>query len=137
MKFTTTGNRRRLVINITSLIDVIFLLLIFVLLTAKFEDAGNIQVDLPKGKSRAMPEQKQNVVLSITRNGEYYLGDRKIEAPELRKEFAQLVKADKDTILEVKGDAAVPYEKVIAAVGEAKDAGLEKVAFRLTSAGEK
>ncbi|MHC4887165.1 MAG: ExbD/TolR family protein [Planctomycetota bacterium] len=132
MRFGNGNGRRRLTINITSLIDVLFLLLIFVLVTAQFEDVGAIQVDLPKGKSRALPEQKKNVVLSITRKGEYYIDTRKVEPLDLRKEFETIAKRDKDTVLEVKGDASVPYEKVIAAVGEARDVGLEKVAFRLT-----
>ncbi|MHC4873711.1 MAG: ExbD/TolR family protein, partial [Planctomycetota bacterium] len=50
------NNRKRLAINITPLIDVLFLLVIFVLVTAQFEDVGGISVELPQGKAKELPE---------------------------------------------------------------------------------
>lgn len=118
-------NRKKLSINITPLIDVLFLLVIFVLVTAQFEDVGGISVDLPQGKAKELPEI-QTLNLVLTAEGKFYLD--KIEIPfedlpaKLKKESAKA----KESILVVKADKGVRWERVALAIDTAKNLGLKK-----------
>lgn len=129
MRFTE-NNRKKLSINITPLIDVLFLLVIFVLVTAQFEDVGGISVDLPQGKSKELPEI-QTLNLVLTSDGEYYLEDRNIPLENLEEELKQLSLKAKESILIVKADKGVRWEMVALAIDTAKNVGLKKIAFKI------
>ena len=66
-------------INMTSLIDVVFLLLIFFMVSTTFERQAVLKVDLPEAKNVAVPEDQPNSFeLVIDPNGLYYLNDRQL-----------------------------------------------------------
>lgn len=108
MKFTQVGKKRHVAINITSLIDVMFLLLIFVLLSAKFETESGIAVDLPQGKSKETKEPEVEV-LSINKDGEIYFGKKKIGLGDLSHEIIAMRKNKKDPILVINADKSANY----------------------------
>ncbi|GHS90549.1 protein TolR [Planctomycetales bacterium] len=108
MRFTPTAARRGATVNITSLIDVMFLLLIFVLLSAKFETDSGITVALPRGESQETVAP-QIQVLSIDRAGDLYFGKQKITLAELPAAIAQMRQKMRDPVLVINADKNVPY----------------------------
>ena len=75
--------RRPSVINVTSLIDVMFLLLIFVLLSAKFEKEASVPVNLPAGGKAESGEKPTLKVLTIDAQGAMFLGQEPVEMQNL------------------------------------------------------
>jgi biopolymer transport protein ExbD len=130
MKFDSRNKRNKLTINITPLIDVLFLLVIFVLVTAQFEEAGGITVDLPQGKSKELPEI-QTLILSLTTDGKIYLGKKQVKFDKLSVILKKEAKKAQKNVLIVKADRKVPWEKVVMAIDTAKSSGLKQVAFRI------
>ena len=90
-------------INITSLVDVMMVLLIIFMLTAPFIQAG-IKVRLPKTQATVIKE-REGVMLAVTAEGDVYLNNVKIEPNRMEEELRNLkvageervfVRADKD-----------------------------------------
>ena len=66
-------------ISMTSLIDVVFLLLIFFMVSTTFEHQAVLKVDLPEAKNVSAPEDQPNSFeLVIDKGGQYYLNDRQL-----------------------------------------------------------
>ena len=129
MKFFDKG-RTKLALNLTSMIDVLFILLIFVLLSAKFEDEGGVAVDLPQGTSRELPEH-QTIELVVAADSTIYLDKAVIPLDTLEKTLdAERLKA-KESVVVVKADRAVPFEKIAIILDTAKRVKLQRVAFKI------
>lgn len=131
MRFAATRKSRAAVINITPLIDIMFLLVIFLLISAKFEPKGGIAVDLPQGQSAEVPESNRVYELVITYTGDYYLKREKIGPEDLPERIRQIRRTMRDPILVIKADKEVPWEKVVAVTDIAKRVGQTKVNFKI------
>ena len=111
-------------INLTSLVDVVLVLLIIFMLTAPFIQAG-IKVKLPKAKSTVIKET-DGVVIAITREGEVYLDNEPVEKEDLADALRNLKLAGEERVF-VRADEGVPYGIVMKVVGNVKGAGIDEV----------
>ena len=111
-------------INLTSLVDVVLVLLIIFMLTAPFIQAG-IKVKLPKAKSTVIKET-EGVVIAITREGEVYLDNEPVEKEDLADALRNLKLAGEERVF-VRADEGVPYGVVMKVVGNVKGAGIDEV----------
>ncbi len=135
MRFSRDRSSRGATINVTSLIDVMFLLVIFVLLSAKFEPEGGIAVDLPKGKLKEVA-RSNTYKLTIMYEGTMFLRKKKVAGKELaaevkriRAEFRQQGRAD--PVLVIEADKDVSWERIVTVTEDAKLAGQSRVNFRI------
>jgi len=111
-------------INLTSLIDVVLVLLIIFMLTAPFIQAG-IKVKLPKTKSTVIKET-EGIVIAVTREGEVYLDNKPVEPDDLADALRNLKLAGEERVF-VRADEGVPYGVVMRVVGNVKGAGIDEV----------
>ncbi|MFQ5510504.1 MAG: ExbD/TolR family protein [Candidatus Krumholzibacteriia bacterium] len=111
-------------INITSLVDVMMVLLIIFMLTAPFIQAG-IKVRLPKAKSTVIKET-EGVMLAVTEGGDVYLNDRKVERDGMEEALRNLKVAGEDRVF-VRADKDVPYGVVMDVIGRVKAVGIDEV----------
>ena len=65
-------------VNLTPLIDVVFLLLIFFMVSTTFDRHARLKVSLPESSTKAMQLQDAPLVLSIDAKGNYFLNDRQV-----------------------------------------------------------
>jgi biopolymer transport protein ExbD len=115
-------------INLTSLIDVVFLLLIFFMVTTTFEKESKIKIDLPTADS-SRPEAQENILeLIIDSEGRYYLDKKEVinSKPEtLFLAMTETLNQRKDTpSLIISSDANAGYQYVITAMDIAGRVGL-------------
>ncbi len=129
MRFKT-GTKRSAVINVTSLIDVMFLLVIFVLISAKFEPDGGIAVELPQGKSTEVAKVEVQV-LTIKPDGELFFQKDKIDFSELSARITGMRKEFKDPVIVINADKSTPYEYVARATDIIKQSGQSKFNLKL------
>lgn len=118
--------RRKPTVNITSLIDVLFLLLIFFMVSSTFREQPAIRLELPQATS-SEPAKADSLTLSITPDGTLYLDDEAITKADLGPRLRGAVSADADVALILKADQRVPYGGVIEAIDIAKQAGIRHV----------
>ncbi len=114
------------VINIASLVDVLFLLLIFFMVTSAFVEQPNIKLELPSTRHSEVTKI-ENMVLTIARDGGLFLQDRPVDKKTLEKELRRVILDTGDEVLVLKADKFVPYGVVIDIMDTVKGAGFKKV----------
>ncbi|MFQ5956536.1 MAG: ExbD/TolR family protein [Candidatus Brocadiales bacterium] len=113
-------------INITSLVDILFLLLIFFVVTSTFIEHPNIKLDLPSA-SHAEASKFEGLTLTITGEGRLFLGTQPIGISELEAVLRSKVAATGDAVLVLRADREVPYGVVVAVMDVARGAGLKRI----------
>lgn len=98
-------------LNMTSLTDVVFILLIFILVTHSINPKPILKVLLPKG---AMDEVvKQTVVLRVSADLEYSIDKKIVPFERLPEEMAAVLELQPGATVSIHGDKSVNYEKVM------------------------
>jgi len=131
MAFKIEKNKRALMgeINVTPLVDVVLVLLIIFMITAPLLLNG-IQLNLPKTKevNRVNLTAKQ-VILSMSRTGELFLGRDKILKNELLNEVASLFKINQTQVLYLRADYGIKYGDVASLMSYLKRGGVTQIAL--------
>ena len=118
--------RRKVIINITSLIDVLFLLLIFFMVSSTFLEQPGMKLELPETKSHAQ-EKIENLVLEITANEQMILNGKITISADLEQHIKELLPTLEEKTLILKADKHVTHGKVVKVMDIAKLSGLEKI----------
>lgn len=113
-------------IDLTALIDVVFILLIFIVLAASFQRSRALLVEVPVAKGQAAGRDK---VLSVVvpERGKLVVQGQAIEASELVKVL--LESGSKATMVEFQMDARGPVGRAVRVLGEVRAAGFERVSI--------
>jgi biopolymer transport protein TolR len=116
-------------INVTPFVDVMLVLLIVFMVTAPMLAAG-VKVDLPKAAGLPPVEQRREpLILSVRADGTLFLGQEAMTSDALAQAVRSRLDAQPDLIAHLRADAAVPYDKVLAAMAILSDAGAARIAF--------
>jgi biopolymer transport protein ExbD len=118
--------RRKVIINITSLIDVIFMMLLFFMITSTFLEQPGIKLELPAAKTDAHAEP-QEYVLSIGKKGELFLNRQTVDLAELEAEIRKALPKMKDGALVLKADQEVTHGLVVHVMDLARRGGVKKL----------
>ncbi|MFQ5679311.1 MAG: ExbD/TolR family protein [Gemmatimonadota bacterium] len=114
-------------INVTSLVDVAFTLLIIFMITAPILQGG-VEIDVPKAPATPFTSS-EGLVISIERDGQIYLEDTPVTLEEFQATVAQVVRRRGSPTVYVKGDANVPYGVVLQVIGTLKESEIETVSL--------
>lgn len=128
MKFRSEKKDSNIVINITPLIDVVFILLIFFAVTTSFVSPSSIQVDLPKAKGDAV-EQKKNIRIAVDNKGMLYLEGKEIKDEDLEMSLVELKKTLPDATVIIEADEKSLHGKVVFVIDKARAADYMKFAI--------
>lgn len=126
------GRRSVAEINVVPYIDVMLVLLIIFMVTAPMLQQG-IEVETPKAASETIPSSKEPpVVVSVDKDGSFYLNiadnpNTALAPEQIQARVAAWHQLKPQVPVLVKGDASVPYQKVIEAMALVKGAGIDKV----------
>lgn len=118
--------------NVVPYVDVMLVLLVIFMTTAPLLLQG-VEVDLPTAKAKAIEQKSEPpVVLSIDRNGAYYLSiaenpKAEISADDLAAKVAAEISRSPKRVLLVKGDKAVDYGKIVTAMALLQQSGAASV----------
>ncbi|QTD39375.1 biopolymer transporter ExbD [Polaribacter batillariae] len=97
--------------NMSSMTDIVFLLLIFFMLTSTLVTVSAIDVLLPKAGGKT--ENSKSVAISITNKSIFYIDKTKVDASNLESEILKSVGTDKKKTIVIRGDKDVPYKNVM------------------------
>lgn len=118
--------KKRVSINVTSLIDVMFILLIFFMVTSSFIEQPGMKLELPATKSRQVARVEKMVVY-INGEGEMFLNDKPVEMETLAAEIKSLLPFAEQKTLILKADKQAEHGLVVEVMDIAKQNGLEKL----------
>ena len=97
--------------NMSSMTDIVFLLLIFFMLTSTLVTVSAIDVLLPKAGGKT--ENNNSVAVSITEKSEFYIDKTFVSDKDLELEILKKVGAKKKKTVVIRGDQNVPYKSVM------------------------
>ena len=117
---------------LTSLIDIVFLLLIYFLLTTNFMVDEGIKIKLPKANATS-PQTQKEITIMVDQKGRAFLENREVPLNELFAVLKERLTGKEDGLVVIKADKAVVLNKAVRVMDVAKAAG----AGRLVLATEK
>ncbi|MEW6358302.1 MAG: biopolymer transporter ExbD [Planctomycetota bacterium] len=124
--------RRKPILNIAPLIDVLFLLLIFFLVSSTFVEQPNLKLDLPRAAHADVSQVKSLAVL-IDEKGRLYFSDQPVNRTELLRLLRERLGEDKEQSLVIKADKNVPHGVVVEVLDMAKGVGYKRIVLPTTS----
>ncbi|MCG8527358.1 MAG: biopolymer transporter ExbD [Opitutales bacterium] len=113
-------------INISPLIDMVFILLIFFIVTTVFVEETGIEVTKPQAASSVQLE-KTSILIAISANGNVVYGGREIGSNGVRAVVRRLIQEDSDIPVIIQADESVPTHLLVRVIDEAKLAGAQSV----------
>ncbi len=113
-------------IDLSPLIDMVFILLIFFIVTTVFVEETGVEVTKPQAAS-AIQLEKQSILIAITSNGNVVYGGREIGVSGIRSVVRRLVQEDSKMPVIIQADEAVPTGLLVRVIDEAKLAGANSV----------
>ena len=114
-------------INITPLIDIVFLLLVFFMLATSFIQKSTIEVNLSSGKTVEIENQKNNVVLILNKTGKIYLNNKLISISNIKNEIIKIIDNKPEQKFLIKSHKKIAVQKVIRLIEEVRLAGTDNI----------
>ena len=114
-------------INITPLIDIVFLLLVFFMLATSFIQKSTIEVNLSSGKTVKIDNEKNKAIVILNKKGLIYLNNKLINVTNIRKEINNIVEKNPKYRILIKSHKKVPVQKVIRLIEEVRLAGTDNI----------
>jgi len=112
-------------INVTSLVDVAFVLLIIFMITAPIMQGG-VDVQLPRAEARPL-QPKEGLVVSINRSGQIFVDETALSFEDFRAAFPAMVAARKPTGVYLRGDQRVQYGVIVRVLAVMRQSGIGDV----------
>lgn len=122
-------------INLVSLIDVVFSLIIFLVVTTTFDQRAALKLSLPTAQATAPVQASDPLVLVVDSEGRYYIGSNEVlkrDVASLRQALADVVGSDHSRAVVLRGDARAPYQAMITAMDALGQLGLRNVSLATT-----
>lgn len=124
-------------ISLTSLIDVVFTLIIFFVVTTTFDERSSIQIDLPRSSTQASTPTQSPLTLAIDPQGRYFLGNNEVlkrDPDSLRQAIQQVAGEDRQQAVVVRADARTPHQAVVTALDVLGQLGFARISIATVGA---
>jgi biopolymer transport protein ExbD/biopolymer transport protein TolR len=112
-------------INVTSLVDVAFVLLIIFMITAPIMQGG-VDVQLPRAEARPL-EPKEGMVVTVDRSGRIFIDETSVSYEDFKITFPSIVTAKKPSGVFLRADSRVPYGDVVRVLAVIRLSGVQSV----------
>ncbi len=119
-------------VNLTPLIDVVFLLLIFFMVSTSFDRYAYLKVQLPEASNKAQQQTGAPLVISIDAKGKFFVNQRQVvntSLETLKAAIKQTVGDRKDMTVLLRADANTPHQAVVRAMDAAAQLGLVRISI--------
>jgi biopolymer transport protein ExbD len=127
-------------INLTSLIDVVFLLLIFFMVSTTFEKLGRIQVELPQAQPNAeQSRQDERITVTVDTEGQLFVNDQELvntDVETVKRALVSLAGERRELPLVISADGRAPHQSVVTVMDAASQLGFVRVSFAIKRNGE-
>lgn len=139
MKFKRQRSQEVVGVDLTPLIDVVFLLLIFFMVSTTFTRESHLKVELPQANGEAVESEVKQIDVVITRDGQYILNDKTLvnnRRGTLERAIRDLAGGDTSLPYIITADASTPHEFVVRAMDVAGRLGFARLSITTERQGE-
>lgn len=120
-------------VDITPLIDVVFLMLIFFMVSTTFDKQTRLKVDLPQAAVTDTTEQQaEKIDITIDAKGQFYVNERELvthDAATLRRAMQKIADGRTDLPIVVSGDRSAPLQAMMTVLDVAGQLGMSRLSF--------
>jgi biopolymer transport protein ExbD len=115
-------------INITPMLDVVFIMLIFFIVTASFVKEAGIDVNRPDAET-AVRQERANILIAISENNEIWIDQRQVDPRALRANIERLRAENPEGSVVIQADKNSVTETLVTVMDAARQAGVYNVAI--------
>jgi biopolymer transport protein ExbD len=126
-------------INITPLIDVVFLLLIFFMVSTTFSQLSELKIELPEADADKREQAPEVLEVAIDVQGRYFVNGRPLVNTRVETLVEALKRAREEgsgQSVVISADARTPHQAVVSAMDAAQKAGIARLSFATVEPGE-
>ncbi len=124
-------------VDITPLIDVVFLMLIFFMVSTSFNVSSSLKLDLPSSNATSEHKEIKKVTISINAAGALYVQDEAVSDADLRKRILNVTKGDPNMRAILRADAETRHKRVVYVLDTLRGLGMGKVGIATVAAQDK
>lgn len=124
--------REELELNLTPLIDVVFLLLIFFMVSTTFQKESEISLQLPRASETEVQATKERIEVIISAAGRYFINDQELvksDVASLQNALYKVSGGQRDIPLTIRADAQAPHQAVVTAMDAAGQLGMLRMSI--------
>lgn len=117
-------------LNLTPLIDVVFLLLIFFMVSTTFQKESEISLQLPKATDTEVEPAEERIEIVINAAGRFFIDELEVvdsDVASLQNALFKVSNGKRDIPLTIRADAQVPHQAVVTAMDAAGQLGMLKI----------
>lgn len=117
-------------VNLTPMIDVVFLLLLFFMVSTSFVRESSLKVDLPEATGQALAEQDNPIDIVINADGEFTINTISLGTPnktELSAQLKLIVGDNADPHIIITADSKADYQNIVTAMDSAQQLGYTRL----------
>lgn len=117
-------------VNLTPMIDVVFLLLLFFMVSTSFIRESSLKVDLPQATGEQMTEQEAPIDIVISAEGEMLINDLPVlvtNSDDMRRALKKAVGDNADPHIIISADAEAAYQRIVTAMDAAQSLGFSRL----------
>ena len=136
MQFRSNNDGQDVDVNLTPLIDVVFLLLIFFMVSTTFDTTSQLKINLPEAEAQTLKNKQDRIEITINAKGDFYLNGRQITSRSASALSAsilrQITNGDKSIQVMVQSDALTPVQSLVTALDVVSRLGLSNLSIATT-----
>jgi len=114
-------------IDMTPMLDIVFIMLIFFIVTTSFVKESGVELQRPSGKSASTTKAKANVLITINSTGQVIVDEREVDIRAVRAHVEKTLAESPDASVIVQAHKDSETDALIGVVNAAREAGVEKV----------
>ncbi|WP_026957399.1 MULTISPECIES: ExbD/TolR family protein [Aliagarivorans] len=126
------GQRRRIQdeaqVDMTSMLDIVFIMLIFFIVTSSFVRESGVEVNRPEA-SHSVSQKDAGIFIAVTANNDIYIDKRLVDVERVQANLERLLLEQPDPSLVIQADSFAFNGTVVAVMDAAKGAGISKIAL--------
>lgn len=119
-------------LNLTPLIDVVFLLLIFFMVSTTFQKESEISLQLPRASDTEVQTPGERIEIVINAAGRYFINDQELvksDVATLQNALYKVSGGQRDIPLTIRADAQAPHQSVVTAMDAAGQLGMLRMSI--------
>jgi biopolymer transport protein ExbD len=115
-------------IDMTPMLDIVFIMLIFFIVTTSFVKEAGIQVNKPEA-NQATKEPSANIFIAIRDNGEVWMDKRQVDVERVGANLERMLAEQPTDLVVIQADKEAQHGRVVEVMDQVKEAGIDKISI--------